>query len=290
MDYAGDHGDTLAAMALARSTELRPDHPHTEAALEPVLADVPVLAFAHTFRAGSALRLWVPARSGGDRRAAGATTDRRAPGDRRRPTGRDVRRSRAGDVQWMTAASGILHKEYHEENWAREGGTFQMMQLWVNLPAAHKMDPPGYQPLTAEQMGHVDLADGAGTIRIIAGEYHGVRGPARTMTPINLWDVTLEAGAAVELSFPEHQNTALFVLDGTAVINGTKVSPEGLVVFENDGTDILAETDQGSRLLLLNGEPIDEPVVSHGPFVMNTRDEIVQAANDFNSGKFGHLV
>lgn len=196
----------------------------------------------------------------------------------------------AGDVQWMTAAKGILHKEYHEQEWARRGGRMHMMQLWVNLPAAHKMDAPGYQPLTAESLGHVDLPDGAGTVTIVAGEYQGVRGPAKTATPINLWRIQLAPGGTMEMSFPARENTALFVLEGEVGVNGALAHDAQLVLFENEGDHIEAHSDSGAHLLLLNGEPIDEPVVSHGPFVMNTRQEIVDAIRDFEAGRFGHLV
>jgi redox-sensitive bicupin YhaK (pirin superfamily) len=195
-----------------------------------------------------------------------------------------------GDVQWMTAASGILHKEYHEASWARQGGTFHMMQLWVNLPADRKMDPPRYQGLTAEQIGAVDLPDGAGVVRVIAGRYGDHRGPADTATPINLWDLQLTGASPVELAFPAEENAALMVLEGTAVVNGTKAAQSDLVVLENTGTDITIETEAPARLLVLNGRPIDEPVVAYGPFVMNSREEIVQAIRDFESGTFGYLA
>jgi redox-sensitive bicupin YhaK (pirin superfamily) len=194
-----------------------------------------------------------------------------------------------GDAQWMTAASGILHKEYHEKSYARRGGPMHMMQLWVNLPKANKMDAPGYQALTAEQMGHVDLPDRGGFVRVIAGEYRGVGGPARTFTPINLWDVHLNAGAKLEASFPARQNLAVLVMDGDVAVNGAKAAARDLVVLENEG-EILGVTAQTeAHLLLLNGEPIDEPVVFYGPFVMNTPQEIHQAIEDFNGGKFGFL-
>lgn len=195
----------------------------------------------------------------------------------------------AGDVQWMTAASGILHKEYHEAEWAKQGGTFHMAQLWVNLPAAHKMDQPRYQGLTAEQIGSVDLADGAGSVRVIAGEFDGAHGPATTFTPINLWDVRLGAGRSVDLSFPSTANTALLVIGGSATVNGQLATDGELVVFDNDGDGVSVTTGEGARFLLLSGEPIDEPIVGYGPFVMNTTDEIRQAFADFDRGAFGSL-
>jgi redox-sensitive bicupin YhaK (pirin superfamily) len=194
-----------------------------------------------------------------------------------------------GDVQWMTAASGILHKEHHEADWAMKGGTFHMVQLWVNLPAAHKMDPPGYQGLTAEMIGSVDLPNGAGIVRVVAGEHLGHHGPARTVTPIDLWELQLTGESPVELRFPPERNVSLLVLEGTATVNGTRVAHRDLVVLDNSGDTVHIEPDETARLLLLGGEPIDEPLVYYGPFVMNTREQIGQAIEDFNSGMFGYL-
>jgi redox-sensitive bicupin YhaK (pirin superfamily) len=195
-----------------------------------------------------------------------------------------------GDVQWMTAASGVLHNEYLEKGFARRGGVLEMMQLWVNLPRAHKMDPPRYQHLTAEGMGRVELPDGQGLVRVIAGEYQGVKGPAKTFSPINLFDVRLKAEGRLELSFPTHQNAALVVLSGAVSLHdGTRVSEQELAVFANAGEDISLQASADTHLLVLNGEPIQEPLVHYGPFVMNTRQEIVQAVLDFNSGLFGQL-
>ncbi len=196
---------------------------------------------------------------------------------------------RAGDVQWMTAARGILHKEYHETEWAATGGRMHMMQLWVNLPAAHKMDDPRYQSLTAETMGRVDLPDDAGQVRIVAGEYEGVAGPAETFTKVDLWDATLHPGGSMDLSFPATDNAALFVMDGSVETNGTVAEEHSLVLFENEGEDVTVTTEAGARFLVLAGTPIDEPVVSYGPFVMNTRTEIVEAIDAFNAGEFGSL-
>lgn len=194
-----------------------------------------------------------------------------------------------GDVQWMTAASGILHKEYHEAAWARQGGRFHMVQLWVNLPSGHKLDAPRYQGLTAEQIGRVDLPGDAGQVRVIAGSYGDQAGPAVTTTPLNLWDLQLSGRSPVNLDFRPEDNTALLVLDGTAVVNGTKAGHRDLVVLDNAGSGVTIESEAPARLLLLNGQPIDEPVAAYGPFVMNTRAEIVQAIDDFNAGAFGHL-
>ncbi len=195
-----------------------------------------------------------------------------------------------GDVQWMTAASGILHKEYHEAEWARKGGNFHMMQLWVNLPAARKMDSPRYQSLTAEAIGQVDLPAGAGTVRVIAGQFGDHRGPAETATPINLWDLALTGDGPVDLSFPAEETAAVMVLGGTVTVNGAVAAQGDLVVLDDDGSGVTIEAEGSARVLVLNGVPIDEPVVSYGPFVMNTRDEIVEAIRDFESGKFGYLA
>lgn len=194
-----------------------------------------------------------------------------------------------GDVQWMTAARGILHKEYHEAGWAARGGTFHMMQLWVNLPAAHKMDDPGYQGLTAGEMGKVTLP-GGGTVTVVAGSIHGVQGPARTCTPINLWDVRLGPGESAGLAVPRRHNVMVFVLDGVVRTAGHVVEPQRLAVFEHDGDALhLAADVDGARVVVLGGEPINEPVASYGPFVMNSREELVQAIEDFNAGTFGRL-
>lgn len=195
-----------------------------------------------------------------------------------------------GDAQWMTAGRAILHKEYHETEWAKTGGTMHMMQLWVNLPAASKMTPPTYQGLLAEDMGIVNLQDDSGTVRVIAGEYQGVEGPAHTHSPINLWDISLNEGGTADMSFPAHENAALFVLDGELHANGTIASKYSMILFDNVGSDIEISSSQGARALLLNGEPLGEPVVAHGPFVMNTVEEIVQAYDDFKAGEFGTLV
>jgi redox-sensitive bicupin YhaK (pirin superfamily) len=195
-----------------------------------------------------------------------------------------------GDVQWMTAGAGILHKEYHEAGYARTGGPMQMAQIWVNLPRTDKMTPPGYQGIVDADIGRATLPDHAGYVRVIAGEYNGVKGAAHTFTPLNMFDIHLNTGGKIELAFPAEQNTGLMVLDGKVTVNGkTTAQALDFVLFENDGERIVVEASSDAHLLLLNGEPINEPVVQYGPFVMNTEQEIRQAITDFNSGKFGQM-
>lgn len=194
-----------------------------------------------------------------------------------------------GDVQWMTAGAGILHKEYHEENFARSGGPFEMVQLWVNLPAKDKLTPPHYQALTADQMGVVDLPGGGGQVKIIAGEFNGVKGPAATYTPVNLFNIDLQAGATVEFNIPATHNTALLVVEGAVQVQDAAAPTHSFTLFANDGEQISITASQTSRLLLLSGEPINEPIASYGPFVMNTQEEIYTAMEEFQSGKFGVL-
>lgn len=194
-----------------------------------------------------------------------------------------------GDVQWMTAASGILHKEYHEEKFSRDGGAFQMAQLWVNLPRAHKLSPPRYQPLSAEQMGVAELPNGSGYVRVVAGEYLNARGPARTFSPIGLFDAHVNAGGRAEFSFPERDTAAVLVMQGEVTINASSAKAGDFVLFRRQGELITIEAKSDAQLLVLNGEPINEPIVQYGPFVMNTPAEIRQAMVDFANGKFGHL-
>jgi redox-sensitive bicupin YhaK (pirin superfamily) len=199
---------------------------------------------------------------------------------------------RPGDVQWMTAASGILHREYHEETFARRGGTMQMAQLWVNLPREHKMDAPGYQAITSDRIGVAPLPGGAGSVRVIAGDYRGVRGPAKTFTPIGLFDARLAAGGKAEFAFPARHNVAMLVMKGGVRVNGaTEARENDFVLFENAGEDIALEaaSDEDAQILVLAGDPIGEPIASYGPFVMNTPGEIEKAILDFNRGAFGRL-
>ncbi|EIA18045.1 pirin family protein [Clostridium perfringens] len=194
-----------------------------------------------------------------------------------------------GDVQWMTAASGIMHKEYHETEFSKNGGIFHMVQLWVNLPKDEKMIEPKYQPLLKEEMGILKLDNDKGEISIIAGEVNGVKGPANTFTNINLYNINLKNYGNTTLSEPKNFNTAILILKGEAKVNEDKICKEGdFIVFENVEGEILLESlTEESLFLVLSGEPINEPVVSHGPFVMNTLGEILDAYEDFRNNKFG---
>jgi len=194
-----------------------------------------------------------------------------------------------GDVQWMTAASGILHQEYHGREFSRSGGRMHMMQLWVNLPRKDKMGPPGYQGISAAQIHSVSLGAGAGTVRVVAGEYAGTRGPARTFTPITMLDVELKAGGRLPVSLPAHHNALVVVASGRVTTGGKSAGAGELVLFGNDGERIELHAEADAHVLILAGEPIAEPIVQHGPFVMNTEEEIYQAMVDFNAGKFGSL-
>ncbi len=195
-----------------------------------------------------------------------------------------------GDVQWMTAASGILHEEFHSRAFTEKGGTLEMAQLWVNLPAKDKMTEPGYQTLLDADIPSVALPGGAGFVRVIAGAYEGRKGPARTFTPIDIWDVRLAAGKGASLTLPEGHTLAVVVLAGAVEINGAEIAREAqLVLFDREGGAIAIEANGDAKLLILSGAPIDEPVVAQGPFVMNTVGEIKQAMLDFESGKFGAL-
>ncbi len=193
-----------------------------------------------------------------------------------------------GDVQWMTAASGILHEEYHSRDFARNGGTFEVAQLWVNLPARFKMAPPGYQTLLNRDIPEVKLPGGAGALRVIAGEFQGNKGPARTFTPINVWDVRLSAGAHVELPVPEGHGLALVVLQGKVGVNEAETAAaDEVVIFERGEGGITLDAKAETKVLLLSGEPLNEPIAGHGPFVMNTYEEIQQAFADYHHGRLG---
>ena len=193
-----------------------------------------------------------------------------------------------GDVQWMTAGGGIIHEEFHSPGFARTGGTLEMAQLWVNLPAKDKMTPPGYQPITAAQIPVVELPEGAGRVRVIAGQWSTAQGPARTFSPITMLDVALAAGRTAELPQPEGWTTLVVVASGSASVNGAEpVTGPAVVTLSTAGEGVTVQAESDAKLLLLSGEPIDEPVVGYGPFVMNSQQQIVQAINDFNSGRFG---
>lgn len=195
-----------------------------------------------------------------------------------------------GDVQWMTAASGILHKEFHEKKYSQSGGDFQMVQLWVNLPAQYKMSQPKYQGIVNADINKFHLSDNGGEIEVIAGQYQDVKGSASTFTPIQLQNVKLNKGAKAEFSFPANFNTALLVIEGSLKINETEiVQTDHFVLFENQGENFMVEALENAVALVLSGEPINEPIAAQGPFVMNTRAEIVQAFEDFKNGKFGYL-
>jgi len=195
-----------------------------------------------------------------------------------------------GDVQWMTAGSGILHKEFHEEGYSKKGGDFQMVQLWVNLPAKDKMSEPKYQAIKNEEMVKLELENNAGTLEIIAGSYSDIKGTATTFTPINLFNANLNKGVDISFNFAESYNTALLVIEGSITVNNTdKALTDHFVLFTNKGEDFTVRADEDALVLVLSGQPIDEPIASYGPFVMNTDEEIMQAVKDFQSGKFGYL-
>ncbi|SMD38311.1 hypothetical protein SAMN04488029_3739 [Reichenbachiella faecimaris] len=195
-----------------------------------------------------------------------------------------------GDVQWMTAASGVLHKEYHEEKFSKTGGDFQMVQLWVNLPAKDKMSPPKYQALSNDQIEKYPLADNGGVVEIIAGSYQGTKGTASTFTPVHLQNARMNKGGKATFEFPAHFNTALLVIEGSVKVNGTERIPtDHFALFENAGEEFSVEALDQAVVLVLSGDPIKEPIAAQGPFVMNTREELMQAMNDFNMGKFGYL-
>jgi len=197
-----------------------------------------------------------------------------------------------GDVQWMTAGSGILHQEFHSDDFAKRGGVLQMVQLWVNLPAKHKMTAPGYQPILSQSIPQIELSNSRGSIRVIAGEHEGHTGPAKTFTPMNVFDIRLKKGEELVLPVADGWNTSVVVLRGALEggdDSGVIAKDAKMLMFSQDGQDIKIKALEDSVALLLSGEPIDEPIVGHGPFVMNTRQEIDQAISDFNRGAFGSI-
>lgn len=194
-----------------------------------------------------------------------------------------------GDVQWMTAASGILHKEYHEKEFSRKGGPFEMAQIWVNLPKAYKMSTPKYQGISKENIPDVNLENNGGVVRVIAGDFNGTLGAASTFTPLNMWDIHLNKGGNVKTAIPAIHNTGILVVEGSVLVNGEEANLHDFVLFTNEGEEIEIAAKENSVLLLLSGEPINEPVAQYGPFVMNVQKELMEAIDDFNAGKFGEL-
>ncbi|WP_269900778.1 pirin family protein [Paenalcaligenes faecalis] len=196
-----------------------------------------------------------------------------------------------GDVQWMTAGDGILHKEYHSESFTKTGGRFEMVQLWVNLPAKDKTTPAHYQAITAAMIPTVTLPEQAGQLRVIAGSVNDTIGPATTYTPINVWDIQLQRGGVSTLQVPEHHTCLLVVLSGTVLVNDKKVVRDAeLVIFDRSGTTVQLEANNDAKLLVLTGEPINEPVVGYGPFVMNTTEQIHESITAFNQNKMGQML
>lgn len=194
-----------------------------------------------------------------------------------------------GDVQWMTAGAGILHKEYHEKEYSKKGGPFEMVQLWVNLPKKDKSASPHYQAITADKMGKVQLPGNSGVVNVIAGDYNGTKGPAFTYTPVNLFDIKLNKDGKASVAVEATHNTALLIVNGSVEVNGAKAAQHSFVLFKNEGEEIDITANENAVVLLLSGEPINEPIASYGPFVMNTQAEIYEAIDEFQQGKFGVL-
>lgn len=194
-----------------------------------------------------------------------------------------------GDVQWMTAGAGLLHKEYHEEGFSQTGGPFQMVQLWVNLPAEYKKTKPKYQEITNALMGRYYLADGKSFIEVIAGEYNGTKGPAFSFTPMQVYNARLKKDSTATFRFPSNNNTGMLIIEGTAKLNDNIVPADHFVLFQNDGEEITVEAAEDTIILILSGEPINEPIAAYGPFLMNTWPEVEQAIQDANAGRFGVL-
>ncbi|MDF3865493.1 pirin family protein [Pseudomonas denitrificans (nom. rej.)] len=196
-----------------------------------------------------------------------------------------------GDVQWMTAGDGILHEEYHSPEFARSGGNLHVVQLWVNLPARHKRTVPAYQTLLAGDIPSIELADGAGRLRVIAGDFAGHAGPAHTFSPLDVWDLRLQAGRPLELAVKAQRNTALVVMRGNVRLGSGETLREGqLALFDRRGDSLQLEAESDALVLLLSGEPLNEPIVGYGPFVMNSESEIQQAIADVQSGRFGQMT
>ncbi len=195
-----------------------------------------------------------------------------------------------GDVQWMSAAAGILHKEYHEEEYSKKGGPFQMVQLWVNLPAKDKMSTPKYQAISNSQMGKYQIPGDGGVIEVIAGSFKGVKGAATTFSPIEMYNIRIKKGASVSFELPASYNTGMLVVEGQVKVNDSETAPtDNFVLFGNEGESISVSGDEDSVLLVISGQPIGEPIFAYGPFLMNTKEEVQQAYDDFRHGKFGVL-
>lgn len=197
---------------------------------------------------------------------------------------------RKGDIQWMTSGSGILHKEYHEKEWARKGGIFHVVQLWINLPTKEKMSRPKYQSLLNKNLQSFDLPNNEGCIKVIAGDYKGIDGIAFTFTPIYMYNVELIKNAKADFSFPSDYNTSMLIIEGSIIVNDKDIAPtDNFVLMANDGEDFEIKSLEDSKILVLSGENLNEPIAARGPFVMNTKEEISQAYLDFKTGKFGFL-
>lgn len=197
---------------------------------------------------------------------------------------------RPGDVQWMTAGGGVLHNEYHGKEFSEQGGVMQMAQIWVNLPKKDKLTPAKYQSITTHDIPEVLLPKDGGKLRVISGSFGDAKGPAFTFTPANMFDIRLKAGGRMTIPIPRHFNAGLLILDGEVTVNDNyKVTERDFVLFKNEGETITLEARTNAKVMVLNGEPIEEPLYHYGPFVMNTPDEINQAIVDYNNGKFGHL-
>lgn len=195
-----------------------------------------------------------------------------------------------GDVQWMTAAGGIVHEEKHSDAFTRQGGTLEMVQLWVNLPASKKNEPPSYQDIRADDIPIVDLPDGAGTLRVIAGEYNAHAGPAKTHTPMNVWDMKIKANTHASFELPAGSNSIVVVFHGTASVGDAELNTHQGVLLGTEGEAVRIDAgEDGASVLVLSGEPLNEPVAAQGPFVMNTQQEIRQALVDYQTGKMGTL-
>jgi quercetin 2,3-dioxygenase len=194
-----------------------------------------------------------------------------------------------GEVQWMTAGSGILHKEYHEEEFAKQGGDFQMVQLWVNLPAKDKMTEPKYQAITKDKIISIKLENNSGVAELIAGNLFGQTGPAFTFSPIILASIRLNSSSSFTFNLPKNFNSSILVLEGSVEINNQNITQNQMALFKNDGETIEVKSENEAIILILSGQPLNEPIVSYGPFLMNTKQQIIEAIEDFNAGKFGIL-